>query len=132
STELEQLQRRVMNYRARAVIIADQGREPEIEKAVRKMHVFNPIPSKYGEWETGGVTKNITTDRIIEDPVFKPSHRSYFVQLADCVAYALLKKETAPTARIKRYGIDTMFDRALTNVCFRHASPKDPQGIVRK
>ncbi|HWG43219.1 MAG TPA: DUF3800 domain-containing protein [Gemmataceae bacterium] len=132
STELDDLRKRVMNYRARALIIADEGREGEIEGALRRMHVFNPVPSKYGEWSPGCRTKNITTDRIIEDPVFKKSHRSYLVQLADCVAYALLKRETEPTARIRKYGIHQMFDAALRGICYTKTSGKDPLGIVRR
>jgi hypothetical protein len=132
STELDELRKRVLNYRSRAMIIADEGREGEIEKALRRMHVFNPVPSKYGEWAPGRRTKNITTDRIIEDPIFKKSHRSYFVQLADCVAYALLKRETEPTARIRKYGIHQMFDSTLANVCYKKASTKDMLGIVRR
>jgi hypothetical protein len=128
SVELDDLRKRLVNYRARAMIIADEGREGEIEKALRRMHVFNPVPSKYGEWAPGQRTKNITTDRIIEDPVFKQSHRSYFVQLADCVAYALLKREVPPTSRIRRYGIHQMFDATVARQCFRRASTGDPLG----
>lgn len=122
---------RLNTYRARAFIIADEGREREITTAIRRMHVYNPIPSKYGEWESGDRTRNITTDRIIEDPVFKPSHRSYFLQLADCVAFALLKREVPPTPRVEKYGIHQMFEAALQRVCFTDASPRDPLGIVR-
>jgi hypothetical protein len=122
---------RLNAYRARAFIIADEGREREITTALRRMHVHNPIPSRYGMWEQGYYTKNIVTDRIIEDPVFKPSHRSYFLQLADCVAYALLKRETEPTPHVKKYGIYQMFEAALAGVCFKKASQNDPLGIVR-
>jgi len=128
---VEQLERRLSLYRARGVMIADEGREYEITRALRKMHVFNPIPSRYGTWPTGDYTRNITTDRIIEDPVFKRSDRSYFVQLADCVAYALLKREVTPTANVLRYGINGMFEQTLTGVCFKPASKSDPLGIVR-
>jgi hypothetical protein len=123
---------RLNHYRSRAMLIADEGREPEITKALRKMSVFNPIPSMLGDWGGGTKAKNIPIERVIEDPVFKKSHQSYFVQLADAVAFALLKREVAPTPHVKRYGIDKMFDRALTGVCFRPASAKDPLGIVRK
>jgi hypothetical protein len=117
-------------YRSRAVIIADEGRETEITKAVRKMHVYNPIPSQLGGWPNGS-TKNITIDRIIEDPVFKASDRSYLIQLADCVAFALLKREVTPTPVIATYRIDQMFDATLAGVCFKAAAPRDPLGIVR-
>jgi len=95
------------------------------------MHVFNPIPSHYNEWASGSSNQNIPTVRIIEDPVFKQSHRSYFLQLADFIAFALLKREVDPTPTIEKYKINKMFDEVLAVKCFRHASPRDPLGIVR-
>lgn len=126
------LDTRLNAYRSRALIFADQGRETEITGAFRKMNVFNPIPSRFGKWSGATQTKNIPVERIIEDPVFKESHQSYFIQLADCVAFSLLKREVAPTLSIKKYGIHRMFEKNLAGVCFRSASPKDPFGIVRK
>ena len=122
---------RLLLFRARALIIADQGRESQITSALRRMHVHNMIPSQFGRWETGLTAKNITTDRIIEDPFFKPSARSYFLQLADCISYSLLKQEVPPTPQIKKYSVDKMFP-VLEPVLYRWASPRNPQGIVRK
>lgn len=119
------LEVRLNHYRPRAMIFADEGREIEITKALRKMSVFNPIPSKWGTWGHGERTKNIPVERVIEDPVFKKSHQSYFVQLADCVAFALLKREVAPTPHVSKYGINNMFERSLSGVCFRDASRFD-------
>ena len=112
--------------------IADEGREFEIERALRKMHVFNPIPSQFGSWPGGQRSRSIPIEHIIEDPAFKPSSRSYFIQLADCVAHALLKRETATTPRVLKYGIHKMFDDNLAGVCFKPASSSDPLGVVRK
>jgi len=97
ASEAKQISDRLLIFRSRAIIISDEGRELEITRALRKMHVHNPIPSRYGVWSDGRGTKNITTDHVIEDPIFKPSHRSFFVQLADCVAFALLKREVPLT-----------------------------------
>lgn len=130
--EAQEISSRLMAYSARAIIIADQGREQEINQAIRKMRRFNQIPSQYGTWDGTSRTKNITVRRVIEDPVFRESHRSYFVQLADAVAYSLLKREVPPTPAIEKYGIDKMFDEVLAGICFRKASPRDPLGIVRK
>jgi hypothetical protein len=127
----ELLRTRLESYRARAVIIADEGRERDITKVFRKMNVFNPIPSQFGVWPSGQSTRNITTERIIEDPVFKASFASYFVQLADCVAFALLKREVPPTPNVVKYNIQEMFDDAISAACFKPASPRDPCGIVR-
>ena len=126
------LSKRLLAYAPRALIVADEGREDEITKAYRKMTVFNPIPSQFGQWEAGKSAKNIPLSKMIEDPVFKQSHKSFFVQLADCVAFALLKRETPPTPNIEKYGIHLFFDECLAGVCFKKASPGDPLGIVRK
>lgn len=123
---------KISDYSPRALILADEGREADITKAMRKMSVFNPIPSQFGRWADGRATQNIPVQKVIEDPVFKKSHQSFFIQLADCVAYALLKREVEPTPNIKRYGINKMFEDCLTGACFRKASPRDPLGIVRK
>lgn len=126
------LDRLLLAYAPRTIVVADEGREADITRALRKMHVFNPIPSKYGAWGSGQVTRNITTGRLIEDPIFKASDQSYFLQLADCVSFALLKREVTPTKNVRRYGLHQMFDQTLTGVCFRPASQSDPLGIVRK
>ena len=115
----------------RAVIFADEGREREITRIMRKMRAINHIPSRYGAWASGDYTKNILAERIIEDPVFKPSHRCSFIQLADCVAFSLLKREVPTTPNIARYGIHKMFDQAIGPVCEAKACRTDPLGIVR-
>lgn len=127
----DKLRERLNSYRARAIITADEGRELDIRRAFRKMSVFNPIPSQFGAWGTGHSTRNIATERLIEDPIFKPSDQSYFIQLADCMAFALLKRETPPTTNIMKYGIHEMFEEAISGICFKPASPRDPLGIVR-
>ena len=78
---------------------------------MRRLRVFNPIPSKFGAWPGGAPTKNITTDRILRDPIFVDSHADYLIQLADFVAFALLKREVQPTPLVSRYGIDKMLCR---------------------
>ncbi|MGO8901969.1 MAG: DUF3800 domain-containing protein [Isosphaeraceae bacterium] len=129
--ELEFLESRLNIYRSRAFIVSDEGRENEIIKALRKMGVINYIPSQFGQWPSGAETRNIVTERIIEDPFFKASHRSNFLQLADCVAFALLKREVPPTPNIEKYGINKMFEEVIGNLCYKKASPRDPYGIVR-
>ena len=130
--DIESISQRLIAYSARAVVVADEGREREITTALRKMHRFNQIPSRFGTWDDGNITKNICVERVIEDPVFRNSERSYFIQLADAVAYSLLKREVPPTPVIAHYGIDRMFDDKLSKICFTKASIHDPLGIVRK
>ena len=114
-----------------AVIVFDEGRQYEITRLTRKMSVFNYIPSRFGTWQdTGDSHKNIRVDRLIEDPVFKPSHASYFLQLADFAAFSLLKQETTATPFATRWGYNTLFP-ILRPVLFLRAAGPDPMGIVR-
>lgn len=112
-------------------LVCDQGKERQYTQLVRKMRVHNPIPSKYGSWGDGKSSKNLPLQRIIEDPQFKESDKSYFIQLADFVAFGLLRSEL-PTPKIKRYGTHKSFnqlDKSLEKVC----APNDPRklGIIR-
>lgn len=116
--------------RPRAMIFADEGKETHITRAFRKRAVFNPVPSQYGGWAEG-MTKNIPIERIIEDPIFKQSHQSFLIQLADCAAFALLKRETVLPSKSTKYGVPAYFESCLGKVCFRAAAKKDPFGIVR-
>jgi hypothetical protein len=110
------------------VLFFDEGEEQNIRGSVRRMKVFNPIPSNRGVWyDTGATTKNITLDNIIEDPIFKDSEQSYFVQLADFCAYALLRMER-PIASRTAYGYDTMY-RELARCSRRRHNLKDPRGM---
>jgi hypothetical protein len=113
-----------------AILLCDEGKEADYTRLVRKMSVFNPIPSQYGVWQdTGSTTRNIPIDRIIEDPFFKKSERSYFIQMADFCAYALLRKER-PIPSKSRYGLDSVF-MELEPICVKEANPRDPYGIIR-
>jgi hypothetical protein len=130
--DCDEMEKRLLSYAPCAVLIADEGREHEIRTTLRRMHVFNPIPSQFGSWGAAGSTKNIPTRHVIEDPIFRRSADSYFLQVVDCVAFALLKKEVPPTPRIRKYGVDKMFEPTLGGICFKKASLGDPLGIVRK
>ena len=112
-----------------AVLIWDEGKEAQHRRLTRRMGVHNPIPSAYGMWESGNVTKNIPLEHILEDPVFKPSEQSYFIQLTDFAAYALLRCEHPLPSRSK-YGLHTAFD-VLAPVLVTAASRTDPEGIIR-
>jgi hypothetical protein len=127
---LNRINRTMQTWNSRALLICDEGNEAHYTKLVRRMSVHNPIPSQYGIWQdTGRATKNIPLDSIIEDPFFKNSACSYFVQLADFCAYALLRRERPLAARTK-YNLHTAFD-VLAPVCVKAANPRDVYGIIR-
>jgi Protein of unknown function (DUF3800) len=117
--------------RPRAMIFADEGKATQITRAFRKRAVYNPIPSRHGRWPEGA-TRNIPLERIVEDPIFRQSHQSFFIQLADCAAFALLKRESPLVSKAaSKYGLPDFFEECLSKVCFRPASPGDKLGVVR-
>ena len=76
-----------------AILICDEGKETIHTKLVRRMQTLN----------------NGAIDRILEDPFFKQSDQSYFIQLSDFCAYALLRQER-PIASKTEYGLDQAFN----------------------
>jgi len=113
-----------------ALLICDEGKEVIYTRRFRRMRAYNPIPSRFGVWlDTGELTRNIPIDRIVEDPVFKPSDQSYFLQLADFAAYALLRREFTLESK-SRLGLNRAFE-VLEPILVKEASRKDPYGIIR-
>lgn len=127
---LNRANRSLLAWGSHALLVCDQGKEIAYTRMVRRMYVYNPIPSQFGHWlDTGQSWKNIPLDRIVEDPFFKDSAQSYYIQLVDFAAYALLRRER-PVASKTRYGLDKAFD-LLSAILVREATRKDPEGIIR-
>lgn len=92
------------------LLFCDEGQEAIFVKRIRRMRVHNHIWSNRGVWaETGNETKNIPIENIIEDPIFKDSRTSYFIQLVDFCAFALLRSER-PIPSKTALGYDQMYE----------------------
>ena len=76
-------------HNAYGLLICDEGNEGKMTSSVRKMKKENIVRSNEGL----RFMYNKPLDRIIEDPLFKSSHKSYFIQLADFLAFSLLRNE---------------------------------------
>jgi hypothetical protein len=122
--------RTLESWASYAVLISDKGNEIAYTRLLRRMNVFNPIPSAYGVWaDTGERFRNIPITRIIEDPFFKDSRQSYFLQLVDFAAYSLLRREH-PLASKNKYGLNTAFP-ILQPILVIEANRRDPEGVIR-
>jgi hypothetical protein len=127
---MNRIHRTMLSWGSYAIVICDEGKEAAYTRLARQMRVYNPIPSQFGTWPgTGAATRNIPIDRIVEDPFFKDSKKSYFVQLGDFCAYALLRRER-PLPSKTRYGLDLAFAN-LSPILVREAVSRDPEGIIR-
>lgn len=127
---LNRIDRTMKEMNSYAILICDEGKESEYTRLVRRMSKFNYIPSDRGTWEDGKKAKNIPIDRILEDPVFKNSEKSFLIQMADFCAFALLRFQK-PTDKLKKYGIHEVIDTILADVRVKEANRKDPRGIIR-
>ncbi len=92
-TLLGGINRTLQAWDSHAILICDEGKDAIYTKIVRRMQTL----------------KNGTIDRILEDPFFKQSDQSYFIQLSDFCAYALLRRER-PIESKTRYGLHQAFD----------------------
>lgn len=71
-----------LNPNEKFMIITDPGRVGTMRKTTRKVQKINFIPSRFSPQS---YRKEITA--LIEDPLPKDSKESYFIQIADLVAY---------------------------------------------
>lgn len=110
--------------KGKGIIVSDDSDEILLRRILRRMRVYNPVPSKFSTGYYNPVINN-----IIEDTFFRQSKHSFFVQAVDAIAHSLYRKEY-PKGSLKKYGLQYLFD-TLDSLLLKEASPKDPQGIVR-
>lgn len=108
----------------RGLIVPDNTDVKTIQQLLRKMRKYNPVPNQFG-----GGYRNLQVNNLVEDPYFKDSRDSYFIQAADVVAFALYQK-LSPSSFIKKKSGHNYFNRLDALLC-KVASPRDPDGLVR-
>ena len=122
-----------INSANRFMIITDEGRVGKMRKITRKIQRINFIPSKF----SGRYRREIRL--LIEDPLPKRSQESYFIQIADFVAfmvylYSLKKFVNGKWAnRVKQIFSFEDAEKILTNLkpsLNLRASNKSEYGIV--
>jgi len=101
-------------------VFFDRANEHHINTHVRKL------------LGTGAGGENIPGIRIgwvIEDPIFRVSADSIFVQSADVIVYTLREKEFPQGSR-KKLQAHKIFDRKLSNIIYK-SNIADEDGIIR-
>jgi len=114
------------NSDERGIILPDNTDGQKLQRLLRKMHHYNPIPNQAAY---GSGYRNLRLQAIIEDPWLKDSAHSYFVQAADLCCY-LLYQHLEPNAYMKKKAGQNYFQRLNPILC-KVASSTDPMGIVR-
>jgi hypothetical protein len=102
------------------ILFFDRANEKNVNTHVRKL---------LGTGASGETVRDVRIGWVIEDPIFRISTDSMFIQSADVVAYTLKEKEFPQTSR-KKHQSHKIFSRKLLKICF-HSKISDDDGIIR-
>ena len=113
------------NADERGILFPDHTDDKKLQGLLRQMRRYNPVPNrpKYGPGY-----RNLALANIIEDPSFKDSKHSYFIQAVDLCAF-LLYQRLEPCAYMRKKSGQNYFNRMEPILC-KVAAADDPLGIV--
>ena len=119
--------------RSNGMVFFDEGHTEYISE-FRRAQKYLPTGSSKGGW-SGKATKNLPLTMFPKDANFKSSRLSYFLQIADLIAYAAgLKIEhehgTLAAKRVSR-GHHTLYDAIPPALINLKATAKRKDGIVQ-
>lgn len=107
------------------LLMCDNTDNKRVRELLRKMRRYNPIPH---DSDFGPGYRDMPLRVVVEDPNFRDSADSYFVQAADTAAY-LLYQYVKPNQYMQIKRGNRYFQRLQPILCI-HASRNDPHGIV--
>lgn len=110
----------------KGMILPDRTDNKKLQMILRKMRRYNVIPNYQNLFGVGG--RNLTLEFIIEDPFFKESAHSYFIQMTDLIAY-YVRQLYEPNVYFKKKGGAKYFYKLDPILC-KHASRSHQYGIV--
>lgn len=110
----------------RGLIVADKGEDLKLTKLLRKMRRYNPIPNRSA---VGSGYRNLVISKIIEDPIFRDSRDSYFIQVCDLAAF-LMKQFIEPNTYMRKKSAHRYWIQLEPILC-KAASRDNPYGVVR-
>lgn len=80
-----------VNPDERGMVFADHTDDKKLMQLLRQMRRYNPVPNQPS---FGLGYRNLILTKLIEDPSFRDSEHSYFVQAADLAAFLLYQRLT--------------------------------------
>ena len=102
------------------IVLFDRANEKIINTHVRKL---------MGTGSSGITVPGIRIGWVIEDPIFRISTDSIFIQAADVIAFTLKEKEFPQSSR-KKFNADRIFGNKLGAICYK-SMVAGVDGIVR-
>ncbi len=130
----QRMQRTCVATNRQGMVFFDQG-HGEYRTLYRKARRYLPTGSAYGAWSDGRRSRNVPLDNFTKDGNMEDSKHSFFIQLADLLAYAAFLKIKGEqgwlTTWQERVGAGILYDAVPTRTLNTAATRNDPQGIVR-
>ncbi len=114
------------NPRDWGLILPDYTDTKKLTRLLRRMRLYTLAPN---EPAYGPGCRDTLVSNVVEDPYFKRSDHSYFIQSCDLAAY-LLYQELSPCAYMRRKGGHRYFRRLQSILC-ANRSTSDPSGVLR-
>jgi hypothetical protein len=126
-TLLQRLSRTSQEEQCTFAVLHDEGEDDAIRRWVRQSRRYLTAGSLFG---TGSL--NIRATRLVDDPVPRKSSQSYFIQLADLVAYAAFRSVVPPGAAVALVCPQDMWDEigSATHTAVNKYRPRAAPGIV--
>ena len=124
---LQRLERTSTKEKAGFAVVHDEGEDDAIRRWVRRSRRYLMAGSAYGV----GSLQN-PARRLVDDPIPRRSQHSYFIQLADLVAYASFRSVVPPGPAIHRVCPDAMWYEIgpATHRAVSGLRPRAEPGIV--
>ena len=124
---LQRLERTSTKEKATFMILHDEGENDAVRRWVRQARRYLTAGSAYG---TGSFQH--AARLLVDDPVARRSEQSYFIQLADLVAYAAFRSVIPPGASVARVCPQGMWSEIgpATHTAVSGLRPRAEPGIV--
>lgn len=126
-TLMQRLERTSTKENVTFALLHDEGENDTVRRWARQARRYLTAGSAFG---TGGLQG--AARLLVDDPIPRKSHQSYFIQLADLVAYAAFRANIPPSPGVARVcPADTWLDLgAATHVAVSGLRPRSAPGIV--
>ncbi|MFT4265590.1 MAG: DUF3800 domain-containing protein [Nocardioides sp.] len=126
-TLLQRLERTSYYEKATFAVFHDEGEDDAIRRWVRRSRRHLTSGRAFGPGSSNNPAR-----RLVDDPVPRRSDQSYFIQMADLVAYAAFRAVVPPGPSIARVCPDTMWDviGPATHTAVSKVKPRSKPGIV--
>jgi len=113
----------------RGILLADETERKRVQTLLRQMRLFNPVPNQSQFNRPGQATfRQLPLLTLVEDPSFRDSGESYFIQAVDTIAY-FLNQQMQPNSYARKKAAHNYFSRLRPIIVSRVSAAGD--GIVR-